>query len=109
MNVWSVAMAEHHGQDMLSGIIPAAFSTGSFLGGLVYRGHTWTSAITIRLRTSAAALLAGWSSLLALWGPYAATTAAVVPGAFSPSRSHACTSPPTHSPPQAPPARHTPG
>ncbi|WP_405795147.1 hypothetical protein [Streptomyces longwoodensis] len=40
MNVWSIAMAEHHEQDMLSGIIPAAFSTGSFLGGLVYGRRT---------------------------------------------------------------------
>ncbi|MCZ4102779.1 MFS transporter, partial [Streptomyces sp. H39-C1] len=31
MNVWSVALAEQHGQSMLSGIIPAAFSTGSLL------------------------------------------------------------------------------
>ncbi|MET8590432.1 hypothetical protein [Streptomyces sp. NPDC005078] len=30
MNVWSIAMAEHHHQDMLSGILPAAFSTASF-------------------------------------------------------------------------------
>ncbi|MEU5800009.1 hypothetical protein ABZ773_05945 [Streptomyces sp. NPDC047804] len=40
MNVWSISMAEHHEQDMLSGIIPAAFSTGSFLDGPIYGSRT---------------------------------------------------------------------
>ncbi len=82
LNVWAIAMAEHHGQDMLSGIIPAAFSTGSFLGGLIYGRRTWTSTTTRRLIAAGAAFLAGWLPLLALLGPYAATCAVVVPGAF---------------------------
>ncbi|MFJ4322714.1 hypothetical protein ACIP3A_06300 [Streptomyces tricolor] len=82
MNVWSIAMAEHHDEDMLSGILPAAFSTGSFLGGLVYGRRTWTSTNTGRLIIAGAAFLAGWLPLLALLGPYAATCAVIVPGAF---------------------------
>ncbi|MEU0715692.1 MFS transporter [Streptomyces lavendulocolor] len=82
MNVWSIAMAEHHDKDMLSGILPAAFSTGSFLGGLVYGRGTWTGTTTGRLITAGAAFLAGWLPLLALLGPYAAACAVIVPGAF---------------------------
>ncbi|MFD7013915.1 MFS transporter [Streptomyces sp. NPDC059928] len=81
MNVWAITMAEQHGQDMLSGIIPAAFSTGSFLGGLIYGHRTWTGTPAGHLLTAGAAFLAGWLPLLALLGPYA-TTAVIVPGAF---------------------------
>ncbi|WP_327720320.1 hypothetical protein OG381_36960 [Streptomyces sp. NBC_00490] len=49
MNVWSIAIAEDHEQDMLSGIIPAAFSTGSLLGGLVYGRRTWSRTTADRL------------------------------------------------------------
>lgn len=82
MNVWSIAMAEHHEQDMLSGIIPAAFSTGSFVGGLVYGRRTWTRTTTDRLLTASAAFLAGWLPLVGLPGSLAATAAVAVPGAF---------------------------
>ena len=82
LNVWSIAMAERHGHDMLAGIIPAAFSAGSLLGGLVYGRRTWTGTTSGRLITAGAAFLAGWLPLLALLGPYAATCAVVVPGAF---------------------------
>jgi MFS family permease len=82
MNVWSISMAEHHHQDMLSGIIPAAFSTGAFLGGLIYGIRTWTGTTTRRLIIATAAFLAGWLPLLALPAPYAATAAVTVPGAF---------------------------
>lgn len=78
MNVWSISMAEHHEQDMLSGIIPAAFSTGSFLDGLIYGSRTWKGATADRLITAGAVFLAGWRPLVALPGPLAAT----LPGAF---------------------------
>ncbi|MFD4479420.1 MFS transporter [Streptomyces sp. NPDC058471] len=82
MNVWSIAMAEHHEQDMLSGIIPAAFSTGSFLGGLIYGRRTWGGTTANRLISAGAVFLAGWLPLVALPGPLAATVAVAVPGAF---------------------------
>lgn len=82
MNVWSIAVAEHHHQDMLSGILPAAFSTGSFVGGLIYGRRTWSGTIPRRLVIATAAFLTGWLPLLALPAPYAATAAVAVPGAF---------------------------
>ncbi|MEU0844019.1 MFS transporter [Streptomyces sp. NPDC005962] len=82
MNVWSIAMAEHHHQDMLSGTLPAAFSTGSFLGGLIYGSRTWPGATTRRLIIATAAFLTGWLPLLTLPSPYAATVAIAVPGVF---------------------------
>ncbi|MEV6007350.1 MFS transporter [Streptomyces sp. NPDC051976] len=82
MNVWAIGMAEHHGQDMLSGIIPAAFSTGSFLGGLVYGHRTWRCFAADRLISASAAFLAGWLPLAVMSAPLAATAAVAVPGAF---------------------------
>ncbi|WP_455352153.1 hypothetical protein [Streptomyces sp. SYSU K217416] len=82
LNVWAVAMAETHGKDMLSGLLPAAFSTGSFLGGLLYGRRTWPGSATHQLLLAAGVFLAGWLPLLALPGPYAATIAVVMPGAF---------------------------
>jgi MFS family permease len=82
LNVWAVAMSGTHGKDMLSGLLPAAFSTGSFLGGLLYGRRTWPGSPTHQLLVGAGAFLAGWLPLLALPGPYAATVAVVVPGAF---------------------------
>ncbi|MEU8649689.1 MFS transporter [Streptomyces sp. NPDC048737] len=82
MNVWAVSMAEQYRQEMLSGILPASFSTGSFLGGLLYGRRHWNSTTISRLVTVAGAFVAGWLPLLFLPGPYAATVAVAVPGAF---------------------------
>ncbi|MEV1088880.1 MFS transporter [Streptomyces microflavus] len=82
MNVWSVSMAGRYEQDMLAGIIPAAFSVGSFVGGLIYGRRTWSGTTTRRLIVATAAFLGGWFPLLALPGPYAATAAVALPGAF---------------------------
>ena len=73
-----VAMAEHHGQELLSGILPAAFSTGSFLGGLLYGRRRWRSTTTDRLIGGGTFFLAGWLPLVALPGAYAAPAAVVV-------------------------------
>ncbi|MGW3255228.1 hypothetical protein ACWDCX_32330 [Streptomyces fungicidicus] len=67
---------------MLSGIIPAAFSTGSFLGGLVYGRRTWSRTAADRLIIASAAFLAGWLPLATQPAPFAATAAVAVPGAF---------------------------
>ncbi|MFB7645647.1 MFS transporter [Streptomyces sp. NPDC056084] len=81
MNVWSITMAEHHHQDMLSGIIPATCSTGSLIGGLIYGRRTWPGTITRRLIIATAAFLTGWLPLLSLPGPYAAIATVAAPGA----------------------------
>lgn len=82
MNVWSVSLAERYEQDMLAGIIPAAFSSGSFVGGLIYGRRTWSGTATRRLIVATALFLGGWFPLLAFPGPYAAIAAVTVPGAF---------------------------
>ncbi|MGW1224866.1 MFS transporter [Streptomyces sp. NPDC002530] len=82
MNVWSIAMAERHEQDVLSGILPAAFSTGSFLGGLVYGRRTWRTSAADRLIAATAAFLAGWLPLTVLDAPALNVVAVTVPGAF---------------------------
>ncbi|WP_330434597.1 hypothetical protein OIC43_09490 [Streptomyces sp. NBC_00825] len=85
LNVLGVAMSNAHGWQMLSGLLPAAFSGGSFLGGLVYGRRTWPGSTTHQLIFCSAAFLAGWLvllPLLALHGPYAATAGVALPGAF---------------------------
>ncbi|MER7539433.1 MFS transporter [Streptomyces sp. NPDC097704] len=78
MNVWAIAMARHHEQELLSGILPAAFSTG----GLLYGRRRWRGTARNRLIGGGAFFLAGWLPLVALPGPYAATAAVAVPGVF---------------------------
>lgn len=46
MNVWAVAFAEDLGMDLLSGLIPAALSIGSLVGGFLYGKRTWPGTIT---------------------------------------------------------------
>ncbi|MER8084314.1 MFS transporter [Streptomyces sp. NPDC094048] len=82
LNVLAVAMSDAHGQQMLSGLLPAAFSASSFLGGLVYGRRTWPGSTTRQLVFGSAAFLTGWLPLLALHNPYAATAAVALPGAF---------------------------
>ncbi|MFJ7527986.1 MFS transporter [Streptomyces griseus] len=82
LTVWAVSMARIHHTDILSGLLPAAFSAGSFLGGLVYGRRTWPASTSRQLRLGSAAFLAGWLPLLALPGPHAATATVMLPGAF---------------------------
>ncbi|AQU70178.1 MFS transporter [Streptomyces niveus] len=82
MNVWAVAMAERHDTDLLAGVLPAAFSTGSFLGGLLYGHRTWPGTPTRQLLTGTVGFALGWLPLLTLPTPAPATAAAIVPGAF---------------------------
>lgn len=82
MNVWAVAMAERHDMGLLSGLLPAAFSTGSFLGGLLYGHRTWPGTPTRQLLLGAGGFLLAWLPPLALPGPYPATLLIAVPGAF---------------------------
>ena len=82
MNVRAVALAEAHQIGMLAGLGPAVFSTGSFFGGLIYGRRSWPGSVTRHLLCGAAAFLVGWLPLLLLTGPYGATAAVAVPGAF---------------------------
>lgn len=82
LTVWAVSMARIHHTDILSGLLPAAFSAGSFLGGLIYGRRTWPASISLQLRIGSAAFLAGWLPLLVLPGPHTAAAAVMLPGAF---------------------------
>ncbi|MFJ6783597.1 MFS transporter [Streptomyces yangpuensis] len=82
MNVWSVSMSASHRMELLSGAIPAAFSTGSFLGGLLYGRRVWPGSSAAQLLVGAACFLTGWLPLLTLPGPRAAIAAVAVPGLF---------------------------
>lgn len=82
MTVWAAGMASTQGLAMLSGVLPAAFSTGSFLGGLIYARRAWPGTTTTQLIATAALFLLGWVPLLAQPEPPAAIALAVVPGLF---------------------------
>ncbi|WP_282793101.1 MFS transporter [Streptomyces sp. CC224B] len=80
MNVWAVALAEDLGMDLLSGLIPAALSTGSLLGGFLYGKRTWPGTLTRQLLGAASLFAAGWLPLMAARGPVPAVALTAVPG-----------------------------
>ncbi|MCD9193416.1 MFS transporter [Streptomyces albireticuli] len=82
MNVWAVAMADRYEVGLLSGLIPAALSTGSLVGGLLYGRRTWPGCVTTQLTIAAAAFAAGWLPLMTGSGPIAATAFTALPGLF---------------------------
>lgn len=84
VTVWAVALAEQHHTDLLSGLIPAAFSTGSLIGGLLFSRRAWPGSLTAQLLVSAAAFAAGWLPLLAQPGPPATVLLVLLPGMFLP-------------------------
>ncbi|MER5779839.1 MFS transporter [Streptomyces sp. NPDC002039] len=82
MNVWAAGMAATHGPAMLSGVIPAAFSTGSLLGSLMYARRTRPGTTTTQLIATSALFLLGWLPLLAQPGPRTAIALTAIPGLF---------------------------
>ncbi|MFG2991755.1 MFS transporter [Streptomyces sp. NPDC048257] len=82
MNVWAAGMASTHGLAMLCGVLPAAFSTGSFVGSLIYARRAWPGTTTIQLITTSALFLLGWVPLLAQHGPRTAIFLTAIPGLF---------------------------
>jgi MFS family permease len=84
LTVWAVALAAEHQVDLLSGLIPAAFSAGSLIGGLLYSRRAWPHSIATQLLVSAGGFALGWLPLLTHPGPYAMVLLAVVPGLFLP-------------------------
>ncbi|WP_328787020.1 MFS transporter [Streptomyces avidinii] len=82
MNVWAAGMAATHGLAMLSGVLPAAFSTGSLLGSLIYARRARPGTTPTRLITTSALFLIGWGPLLAQPGPRTAIALTAIPGLF---------------------------
>ncbi|AYV32000.1 Major Facilitator Superfamily protein [Streptomyces sp. ADI95-16] len=82
MNVWAAGMAGTHGLAMFSGVLPAAFSTGSFLGSLIYARRARPGPPATQLITTSALFLLGWMPLLTQPGPRTAIVFTAVPGLF---------------------------
>ncbi|MEV6683147.1 MFS transporter [Streptomyces erythrochromogenes] len=83
MNVWAAGMATTTGLTVLSGALPAAFATGSFLGGLIYaRPSPHGTTTSTQLLASSALTLLGFLPLLAGPGPGTALALIVIPGLF---------------------------
>ncbi|MFI0119842.1 MFS transporter [Streptomyces globisporus] len=82
MNVWAVAMADRHGVALLSGLIPAALSIGSLVGGILYGRRRWPGRLSSQLVTAAFLFAAAWVPLTLAPGPLAATAFTAMPGLF---------------------------
>ncbi|MEK8146187.1 hypothetical protein NKH18_48105 [Streptomyces sp. M10(2022)] len=82
MNVWAVAMADRHGVALLSGLIPAALSIGSLVGGILYGRRRWPGRLNSQLVTNALLFAAAWVPLTLGPGPLAATAFTALPGLF---------------------------
>ncbi|MBU7598888.1 MFS transporter [Streptomyces sp. P38-E01] len=81
LNVLAVALAEQHQMSLLSGIVPAAYSSGSIVGGLLYGRRVWPGRPSRHLCLGAATFLLGWLPLVAAPGPHTTIVAVIVPGA----------------------------
>lgn len=82
MNVWAVAMADRYGMALLSGLIPAALSIGSLVGGILYGRRRWPGRLSSQLVTAALLFAAAWVPLTLGPGPLAATAFTALPGLF---------------------------
>ncbi|GAA2254847.1 MFS transporter [Streptomyces amakusaensis] len=82
MNIWASALADHHDTPLTSGLMPAAFSTGSLIGGLIFGRRTWPGSPPAQLLATAAGFCAGWLPLLTAPSAAAATVLVIVPGLF---------------------------
>ncbi|MFI1890229.1 MFS transporter [Streptomyces jumonjinensis] len=82
MNLWAVALADRHGAPLVSGLLPAVFSTGSLVGGLVFGHRAWPGSPSAQLLATAGGFCAGWLPLLTAPSPAVATILVTVPGLF---------------------------
>ncbi|MFE4482088.1 MULTISPECIES: MFS transporter [Streptomycetaceae] len=82
VNVLALSAAERHHAGWLAGVMPAALSIGSMLGGLAYGRHAWPGAPAKHLVAASIGFAAGWLSLLPDPAPAVAVLGAVLPGTF---------------------------
>ncbi|MFJ9080067.1 MFS transporter [Streptomyces sp. NPDC102278] len=82
MNVWAAGMAAMHNLTMLSGVLPAAFSTGSLLGSLIHARRPRPGPTSTQLVTTSALFVIGWLPLLTQPGPLKAIALTAIPGLF---------------------------
>ncbi|MFJ7275432.1 MFS transporter [Kitasatospora sp. NPDC098663] len=82
VNVLALSAAERHHAGWLAGVMPAALSIGSMLGGLAYGRHAWPGAPSRHLVAASIGFAAGWLPLLPDPAPAVAVLGAVLPGTF---------------------------
>lgn len=82
LNIWAVSIADSHGMPLVSGLLPAVFSTGSLIGGLLFGRRAWPGSPPAHLLATTCGFCAGWLPLLTTPGPVAATILVAVPGLF---------------------------
>ncbi|MGW3041209.1 MFS transporter [Kitasatospora sp. NPDC001159] len=82
VNVLAISTAERHHAGWLAGVMPAALSLGSMLGGLVYGRRAWPGAPAKHLVAASIGFAAGWLPLLPDPAPAVAVLGAVLPGTF---------------------------
>ncbi|MEU8928059.1 MFS transporter [Kitasatospora sp. NPDC048545] len=82
VNVLALSAAERHHAGWLAGVMPAALSLGSMLGGLAYGRHAWPGTPTRHLVAASIGFAAGWLPLLPDPAPAVAVLGAVLPGTF---------------------------
>ncbi|WP_052230209.1 MFS transporter [Streptomyces sp. CT34] len=80
VNVWAVAVADRTGVELLSGLIPAALSAGSLVGGLLYGKRVWPGTLTQQLLAACLLFAAGWLPLVIATVPVAAVALTAPPG-----------------------------
>ncbi|MEE1786913.1 MFS transporter [Streptomyces sp. SP17BM10] len=82
VNVLALAAAERHHASWLVGVMPAALSVGSMLGGLAYGRRAWPGSPARHLVAASIGFAAGWMVLLPDPVPAVAVLGAVLPGSF---------------------------
>ncbi|MFC8269414.1 MFS transporter [Streptomyces cinereoruber] len=83
--VWAVALAERSESALLLGLLPAALSVGSLLGGTLYSRRAWPGSLTAQLVAGSAAFAVCWLPLLLSPGPAAAVAVSALPGLALPA------------------------
>ncbi|MFB6631256.1 MFS transporter [Streptomyces sp. NPDC056362] len=83
--VWAVALAERSESALLLGLLPAALSVGSLLGGTLYSRRVWPGSLTAQLVVGSAAFAVCWLPLMLSPGPAAAVAVSALPGLALPA------------------------
>ncbi|MFJ2739673.1 MFS transporter [Streptomyces sp. NPDC087440] len=84
LNVWAISEADAQGMSLLSGMIPAALSVGSLLGGALYGRRAWPGSLRTQLTLGASLFTFAWLPLVLTEGPLSASLLPLLPGLFLP-------------------------
>ncbi|RKE22000.1 MFS transporter [Streptomyces sp. TLI_171] len=82
VNVLALSLSDRHHAGWLAGVMPAALSFGSVLGGLAYGRRAWPGPPARHLVAAATGFAAGWTALLSDPVPAVALLGALLPGSF---------------------------